>query len=425
MGVGSASDAITLPLLAGQASIWVAEQFGTIGRPYNLRMRVSLDREGSVTEASALEACRALVERHPSLRARLPAAQGVPVQTFDRPAPIELRRCGADDPSGAASLNALVGELGKRQIDLAHGPLNELYVLVARTHIHVVALQHHCVTDAMSQSLIAGEIEAMAAGGQLEDVDDLFAVLHESLELERQAASRIETVVDEVALPLPGELSFPCIEGAVTGGIKKRYHEGLADQLSRSATERGVSRLALTTASTAAAVAPHAPEGWQMGLVATTRPTRDARVVGCFVNTLPLVIRPSWSSPSTAAIEEIHAAIRRQLSHRHLPLAAWTRELRRRGFEFPTPERLVVSQFPSTTRRLPDTKLVKGSRGGITIAAGFGDELSLSLEYPHAMMSDDTADTFLDEMVSALTELARDRGGSAVAQEAAKNLSGG
>ncbi len=401
----SSSDAIALPLLAGQASMWVAEQMGTIGRPYNLRTLVSRPRRDGLNETTAVLACRTMVERHPSISARLPSERGVPTQVFDRPAPVESRVAAVDDPTGEVALLSLTAELGAVAIDIEDGPLTRFYVLAAKEFIHIAVLQHHCITDGIAQDQISRDLGALLEGNPLDTLDDFFEISSRALELQRQGEWDIAGLVEGHAEPLPDELSFPSEERTGEGAIQRLYLDGLADRLSVVAAERGVTRLGLVTAGLGVAFGPHVSDDWLLGIVATTRPGPAVRVTGCFVNTVPLVVRASWAAMSPAVLVEVTGAVREQLSHRHVPVAAWAREWRRRGLQYPTPERVTLSLFPSTRDRLPSTGIVKGMRDGISISAGFGHELSLTLEHPHHLMTDDVATDILNRLGTALAEL--------------------
>ncbi len=379
-----------LPLLAGQTSIWVAEQFGTAGNPYNIAFGLGFDRD-QVSAPQLTSVVDTLVDTHRCLHARVIDDRGLPRQRFDARPHIETVEQDRDDVTSRASA------LRDHRFDLGEGPLSRFEVVTTPTGTHLLSCQHHVVWDGASRAIAIDDVSAMVEGRDPAPSMPYAEALSACLELERQAEPDAEAVLDALAAAGPVD---PAVDEETDGyGSAVRISPTLATAVA-GFVDRGGSHGGLVLAAATAALDLDAPR--LAGVVVSTRPAPHARVAGCFVNTVPVVVTPDLADPGAAG-----AALRQAQRTRHLPLRVLTAGARRRGLPFRVDERLLVS-FSAVTSRFP-VRLppARGNRiGGITFRYwDVNGEVMLELEHTHAALTPAAADGLADRFLGALTAL--------------------
>lgn len=307
-----------LPLLGGQSSIWAAEQFGTIGAPYNTRCVLSYPRD--MVDGDRMESILdAIVDHHPALQARIVSDRGVPYQRFDRPAAIERRRASMADPSGDAAVLSVVDDVGTRSLDLSE-EVSSLYVVDSAEMLHVVALQHHVMVDGMSRQVLMSDIDALVFGNSFDPGDDYETTLGEALDREREAASD----APQVAAQLTGVAASAVAPAGDGFAVDHQRQPDLLAGLKREGKENGFSLPGAVLAGLVKVAGGPATVP-VVSMAVGTRPRASTRCIGCFVNTVPIVIRKPLSP--IAASEAVREAAR----HRHVPDSLVGVECRRQG----------------------------------------------------------------------------------------------
>lgn len=395
-----------LPVLTPQAGIWAAELMGTQGRPYNLCWSARYDRT-DVTDAAMRAAVGQLTERHASLHARVPSERGVPVQRFDRPPVVTLRRCGDDDPTGAAAHGPLVRELGTKVNNLEEDALTEIHVLSAKDKIRVIFLQHHVISDGITRALLLEELDALLDGGSPAPVDDYEETVRFALELEHEGAAEVERVIDRWATSPPAPIEFPGNAGAVGFASADGSISGLADRLTAAAAATGANAAVFAVLAASAGLAPYLPaEQMAICIAVSTRPTRESRVGGCFVNNIPVVTQPELT-PDTGAATRLRAQIREAAQSRHLPLATLMTAARQRGLVLARPDLALVSASNVSGRGDPVAHGFHGTLAGATFRLWYvNGDLVFSLIAPHSLLGDEQADESFARSSAALEQLA-------------------
>ncbi len=148
------------PLSFAQLRLWLLDRIEPGSPAYNMAFAVRL--RGRL-DARALERTLSeLVRRHESLRTRLPATDGVPVQQVEPARPVRLPRV---DLGGLAAsrrdegMQRLAADEALRPFDLAAGPLLRavLVRLDADDHALLFTL-HHVVSDGWSMAVLEREM---------------------------------------------------------------------------------------------------------------------------------------------------------------------------------------------------------------------------------------------------------------------------
>ncbi|MEU6200228.1 amino acid adenylation domain-containing protein [Streptomyces sp. NPDC047061] len=156
-----------LPLSPGQRRLWVLDRIEPGSREWVTGLFLSVP--AGVGESAVQQALDALASRHESLRTRIVARDGEPVQVVDEPGRVELRTVHAP----RARAGAVVEEDAERGFDLEHGPMVRAVLVVAPEDTDDIAapdgagsadkngvlalLTHHIAGDAWSATILRRE----------------------------------------------------------------------------------------------------------------------------------------------------------------------------------------------------------------------------------------------------------------------------
>lgn len=384
-----------LPLLAGQTSIWAAEQFGPLGRPYNARWSLSYGRD-TATDSDIVKAIESLIGMHPSMSLRIGSDKGIPYQIADRSPAIRIVSCDRTDPEGTATLGRLAEDLVHRQQQLDEDSLTEIHVVSAQRKVHVLALQHHLALDAIARGILSSDLDQLIRGSEPPTPPDFAETVAASHDLEADAiAEADETLerigpVDEIALPRHPEAD----------GYGAAF--GLLPALAPSAAT------AFAVVAASAGLSRYLPaDRCLIAVTVSTRPTADTRIAGCFVNTVAVPVSAGLSTdPSGAAVAQ--SAIREASCMRHLPSQHLVAAARRAKVALASPERVIATAINKVDITGFTVYPFRGALSGLTFRAwDLGASTSISLEYPRSLLSDQEASIVFQRYQAALRTLAR------------------
>ena len=289
-----------VPLTSSQRRIFAVHQLSTWSTAYNIPFAWELAAD---LDLDRLErALVALVPRHHALRASFTAPDGIPQQEFVADAHLEVERLEVEDASLSATLERLV-----RPFDLAQAPLVRAAIVRTETR-RVLALDvHHIVADGLSVRMLLEDLEALyrgesppapsptfadyawweasPAGQAKRDAErawwlERFADVPSPLELpcDFDRPPRLSFDGDEVALELSAETGGPLFELAKARGI----------------TPIGVFLAAWAVVLSRLGNTPDVVIG--VPAAGRHRPGME-RIVGMFVNTVPLRVRLRADEP--------------------------------------------------------------------------------------------------------------------------------
>jgi amino acid adenylation domain-containing protein len=156
----------TCPLSFSQRSLWFVNQEAPESAAYNVGFAARI--VSSVDVGAIRQAVQALCDRHPSLRTTFPIVDGVPVQRIagTSTAVLELHEVAGDDNR---QLHDRVMADYRRPFDLEHGPVfrSALYSVGRQNHVFLLTV-HHIAADGWSLLQLLEELRplyAEATGG--------------------------------------------------------------------------------------------------------------------------------------------------------------------------------------------------------------------------------------------------------------------
>lgn len=395
-----------LPLLAGQTAIWVAEQLGTLGRPYNARWSLTYNR-GDATDRDVLAALQALIELHPSLRTRIGSDRGVPYQLMDRPAPVEVIHCDDTDPDGTTTRQTLADQLGSKVQNLEQDSLSEIYVISAAEQVHIVFLQHHLGFDGGTRTVLPQDLDDVIGARVPSQPDDFTRCVLASYELQSQAIRNASEALDTLADAAVTGMQVPIHNQAEGFGAAEStiaIPDGSHTDLVGAS---GVTRAGIAIAATLAGLAPYRPSGNTLvGLVVSSRPRPESRVAGCFVNTVPVILS-SELTPEIEGAQQSQEAIRAAVRLRHFPVGELTSRARRQKLGLPRPDSILTST--SGTPDIPGmiAYQFQGAISRVTFRMwDLGDRTRLTFDYPLSVFTEPEAHTVFEEYRRTVARLA-------------------
>ncbi len=290
-----------LPLTSSQRRIFAVHQLSTWSTAYNIPFAWELAAD---VELARLEhALCALVPRHTRCARRSRSSDGLAIQTFHAGARLAVEHLAIDDISLGVTLERFV-----RPFELAQAPLVRAAIVTTETR-RVLALDlHHIIADGLSVRLLLEDLEALyadrsaaeppaptfadyahweasTAGLATRDAErawwlERFAEVPSPLELpcDFDRPPRLAFDGDEVAVELSAEAGTPLLELAKTHGI----------------TPLGVFLAAWAVVVSRLGNTPDVV----IGVPAAGRQRAGTeRIVGMFVNTVPLRLRLRADEP--------------------------------------------------------------------------------------------------------------------------------
>jgi hypothetical protein len=303
---GEAAATAPLALSSVQKRLWFFDQLEPGTWFYNVPATLAFD---GVLDVAALErSLGEIVRRHETLRTTVVAGPDEPRQviapagTFDLPV-IDLTAVAPAALDG--EIARLTGEETLRPFDLARGPLFRATLLKATPARHVLfATAHHIVCDGLSVKVLLGELSALytafSAGRQspLEDLPVQYvdvvardAAYQQGGGLREGIAYWTRTLAGAPPwLDLPVDRPRPPVQTFRGARLFGRIPADVADSLRTFARANGVTPfMALLTAFYTLLFRYTDQTDIVVGSPVAGRQSADAeRMIGCFVNMLPL-----------------------------------------------------------------------------------------------------------------------------------------
>ena len=391
-------------LSSAQQALWFLSQLHPGDPSHNCSFALHL--HGELDRAALRVACQLMLQRHDELRARIVADRGGVSQVIrpygdaflaDVYSEVDLVTTGLD-------LTTLQRELALKPFDLSLGPLIRMALVRLSHDAHcLVAVVHHIVFDARSQALVLADLDEgyrAALEGREPKVRPSPATYADYVAWERRQLSERRTqmssefwraaiprTLSPVQLPRDGTTS----DGSSGHWVHAvaRVDEGLRARLVELA--HGTSPRSLPVLFLSALhwlLRRYGNEG-PMCITAAldVRPAMAQRVVGLFVNSLPVVISSSPDPSFSELLAGVGRSYRHSLRHGRLPLA--------------TIVQIINPPRSSTTN--PLFQVVMGYRNFTQSSPPMG-RLTTALEDLHVGAKADLADLVL-EVVDSGTHL--------------------
>ncbi|MFE4831820.1 amino acid adenylation domain-containing protein [Streptomyces sp. NPDC056672] len=337
-----AGGAAEAPCSFEQERLWFMYELLTRREIFHVPVALRLDGE---LDTGALErALQRLVLRHEALRTVFRQRDGRPYQlVLERMTlPLEQIDCGdAADPAGTARRHA--SQLVTEDFDLADGPLLRctLYRIGERTHL-LALVQHHIVSDNWSLGILLNDLGKLYARERGEPVRLTPLDLHypDFAEWQRatvDGASMRRTLehwrerLDGApsALDLPTDRPRPAIRGSQGQFHHVRFGADLVAGLRELARRHDTTLLGAFLAGYVALLSRLVrSDSLVVGVPVAGRPRAEMqRMIGYFLNWLPIHVRVGDRPDLHTLVRRTGAALTEAMTHQDVPFDMLVREL--------------------------------------------------------------------------------------------------
>jgi amino acid adenylation domain-containing protein len=410
-----------LPASFAQQRMWFLERFEG-GAVYNVpvatRLRGSLD-------VDALErALAALIERHESLRTVFTLVEGAPHQVIRAPRPFSLRVIDhSGSPDAVERALEIASERARAPFDLSREEPLRVVLVKLGDDDHLLSLTlHHIVTDAWSMGILSRELGELYAGfrsGSPAKLPELeiqygdYAVWQrqwmESGGLDQQLEYwRGQLEGAPPLLELPTDLPRPSRQSFRGATVRAMLPRELRDQVRALGEREGVTTFMTLLAAFSVLLSRYSGQEDVVvaSPVANRTRTELERVIGPFVNTLALRVRPAGDMSFSGLVRHVREVALGAFSNQDLPFEKLVETLapERHLSHAPVAQVMfVVQNAVERTTAFPELEQerVLTDRGtakfDLTLfAAETPEGLRLSLEYCSDLFEEETAKRMLD-----------------------------
>ena len=335
-----------IPLSFAQQRLWFLDQFEPGSAVYNVPRILNL--EGPLDVAAMEKALTEIVRRHESLRTTFSGAAGDPVQIVGPPFSVSLPVTDLSMLSGpereSAAL-ALAGEGAGMPFDLARGPLFRIRLIrLSPEHHRVLFTLHHIISDGWSIGLLSDELTALYgafAGGRPSPLPELpvqyadYAIWQrERLSgsvLERQLAYWRRQLAGELpVLEFPADRPRPAVRSHRGAVHRAEFPETLTARLRALGTGEGATLYMTLMAAFKTLLFRYT--GQEDSIVGTAIAGRTRleteKLIGFFVNTLPMRTRLAPEIPFRELLARERRAALEAFEHQEVPFERLVEELR-------------------------------------------------------------------------------------------------
>ncbi len=307
------------PLTACECGMYLEQMNDPASTEYNTHLLYCI--QGATREAVDA-ALRDVFAAHEAFHSRYDNVDGVPVRIMTEEAPDILWR-EADDRQAAEDI-ALSGDA---PFDLRAGvPLRPTGYALKTGGVLVDLAIHHIAIDGGSLAALTGELLARlkgeAPGIAATDLSDL-ALDDHSARLERGLALYRAMFADGVPVPeMPTRGPRPQAMPATDRCKALAIDAGRIESVGRAAKAAGCTTFQFLFAAVSIALSRYCgSEDVVLGVPTNTRDERSRDVIGMFVNTAPVRVKPAARKPLADYLREVASAIRAATHGDWLPFA--------------------------------------------------------------------------------------------------------
>ena len=337
---------VPIPLSFAQEQLWFLQQLEPGGTAYN--QTIALRLTGRL-EHAVLERClNEIIRRHEVLRTRIVAEEGRPFQEIQPQADIPLVvsdvLASPEAEREAAAVRHAWEDL-RRPFDLALDlPLRARLVRLSDAEHLLFTTVHHIAFDGWSRTILKQELASLYAAFCAGKPSPLEEPGIQYADYACWQSSRIQDVhLDHLLGYWTGALSgaadildlrtdYPRRKALTHSGARRFLHlpSDLSDRLRDFARRNGVTLQMVLLA--VYAIVLHENSGQEDMIIGCPATTRDRveleKLIGFFVNTLPLRIRLSAERTFEEILHQVRASSLAGLTHREVPLQKLAEALR-------------------------------------------------------------------------------------------------
>ncbi|SDI17000.1 non-ribosomal peptide synthase domain TIGR01720/amino acid adenylation domain-containing protein [Pseudomonas flavescens] len=326
-----------VPLSYSQQRMWFLWQMDPHSPAYNVGGMARL--RGVLDVAAFEQALQALIQRHESLRTTFPSADGKPWQRVAAQSDVQLQWLDLADLAPAerqAELLRLAEQQAHAPFDLERGPLLRacLAKSAAQEHQLLITL-HHIVTEGWAMDIFARELSALYAAF-VDDRESPLAPLPvqyldysawhrqwlEGGEMQRQLDYwKVQLGGEQPLLSLPADRPRPAVQSHRGELHRFDLDEGLARQVNRFNSERGLTLFMTVTSALAALLYRYGgQDDLRIGVPLANRIRPESEgLIGAFLNTQVLRIRPHGQMRASELLEQVRQVAIDGQSHQDIP----------------------------------------------------------------------------------------------------------
>lgn len=330
----------TPPLSYAQERFWLLHQFHPDDTAYNIPLEIRLC--GPLDPAALRQAIGQVTRRHDVLRTRYVIRRGRPepvVAPFATPDLPLVDLTGLPDAARDAARHELASAEARRPFDLASGPVLRAWLLRERRDEHTLLLtRHHIASDGWSLGVLLTELSTLygthagglpcplpeprvrygdfaawqRAGGDANDLTRWRRLVAAPPTLD------LLTDADPEAPRVPAEAVRATLEAALVAGVREWAARERVTPFSVLLAAYG---LVLSSLSGQQDLVVGSP------VAGRTRPELD-RLIGCFVNMLPLRLDLSGPCTMSELVRRTHGVVQDGLAGQDLPFERLVEMLR-------------------------------------------------------------------------------------------------
>ncbi|MEU6413191.1 amino acid adenylation domain-containing protein [Microbispora sp. NPDC046933] len=322
------------PLSHAQERLWFLEQYAPGTTAYTVAFAVRLNG-GEIDEAALDRALAEVARRHESLRTRFVTTDdGTPEIVLDDEPVVELRL--SDDP--ATMREDVQEELG-RPFDLANGPLLRVLLVRLGPREHVLLLtMHHAVTDGWSCDIVMEELLALHEAYRTGTDAGLaappvqygdYALWERGRTHEDDIRYWRERLAGLPPLELPTDLPRPPEQGSAGAAHDVTLDRELVDALTELGGANGATLYMTLLAAFQVLLARYSgQDDFAVGSPVSGRDLPELeRVVGLFINSLPMRADLSGDPTFTELLGRVRETALDAYAHQELPFDRLVGEL--------------------------------------------------------------------------------------------------
>ncbi|RMH87389.1 hypothetical protein EBB59_13100, partial [Lysobacter pythonis] len=288
--------------------------------------------EGAFDSAAFAQAWRQVIARHAILRTGF-VWDGLerPLQLVRNAAALAVREVdlqGSDEATITAALTTAQHEDRHEPFDLDQPPLMRVRLLRCNAQRHIVVwTRHHLIVDGWSSALLIQEVLAVyhaLANGHMPVLPPPPAYREYLGWLQRQDSSEAEAWWRNELAGIDTPARLPEVQNPQPGFVQLRRDLELSDVVALAASHHVTVGTVLQGALALVLHRYYGRDDFIIGLTSSGRPAElpeVERILGVFINTLPLRIRITPSANLGDWLTELHRHGQTARTYEHLPLA--------------------------------------------------------------------------------------------------------
>ena len=372
---GRSDDGASFPLTYGQQAMWLFERLHPGSTAHHLAYALRILEPLDVPALAA--ATQLVVDRHPMLRATFDEIDGIPVQTVH---PRQVVQCSVGSAAGWDDdhISARLSSEAARSFDLRTGPLVRFTILTRSPAEHVLLVcMHHLVGDMWSMALIADDLtklyEEVRKGCSVRlpaprDRFENFVRAEQKLVRAEAGAGHAAFWRDQLR-DAPPELGLRRDQTTRTPTDRVASHtitfDGeLTSALRRLASDTRASLHDVVLAAFVTLLHRHAAQDdVVVGVLKANRSVRSGRVVGCFVNPVPVRSRLDDDPSFLALVSRLHRTMSEAVPHGAYPFQKLAQELQLGSGMAGRPYLQALFSWDRTTRAIDADLTVAAAHG--------------------------------------------------------------